>query len=97
VDTSGQGEGPMNTYCEKAVNAAEPSRSFAFALRQLELGRAVFRHGWNGKGMYLALQRPDRGSKMSLPYLFMRTAQNELIPWVASHSDLLANDWEVFK
>lgn len=30
------------------------------------------------------------------PYLMMLTAQGEFVPWVASQTDLLAYDWQVF-
>lgn len=53
------------------------------------------RSGWNGKGMWLELQRPDAHSKMTLPYVFLRTAQGELVPWTCSQTDLLAVDWEI--
>lgn len=76
---------------------AKRPRDFGLALEALWSGQKVFRHTWNGKGMYLCLQVPDNGSKMSRPYIYMRTADNELVPWVASQSDLLAHDWEVFK
>jgi hypothetical protein len=29
------------------------------------------------------------------PYLMMKTANNEFVPWVASQSDILASDWEI--
>lgn len=29
------------------------------------------------------------------PYLMMRTVDGEFVPWVASQTDLLAEDWEV--
>lgn len=29
------------------------------------------------------------------PYLLFRTAEGQFVPWVASQSDLLAEDWEV--
>jgi len=29
------------------------------------------------------------------PYLMMKTANGEFVPWVASQSDILADDWEV--
>lgn len=29
------------------------------------------------------------------PYLLMRTAQGDFVPWVASQTDLLSDDWEV--
>lgn len=61
----------------------------------LRLGNRVARSGWNGKGMYLELQVPDEHSKMTLPYVYMKTAQDDLVPWLCSQSDLLATDWEV--
>ena len=69
---------------------------FSEALRLLKEGYSVYRKGWNGKGMWVQLQTPDEDSKMSLPYIFMRTAQGELIPWVISHSDLLSDDWVIY-
>ena len=54
----------------------------------------VRREGWNGKGMWLELQTPDAHSKMTLPYVFMSTAQGDLVPWLCSQTDLLADDWE---
>jgi len=29
------------------------------------------------------------------PYLMMRSVDGEFVPWIASQSDLLADDWEV--
>jgi hypothetical protein len=81
-----------DTYCEQAV---EPQRDFGFALYHLKRGRKVSREGWNGKGMWLKLQHPDTFSKMQRPYVYIKTANNELVPWVASHGDLLGNDWRV--
>lgn len=65
------------------------------ALEYMRDGRAVARAGWNGRGMWLRLQVPDAGSKMSLPYVYMRTAQGGLVPWLCSQTDLLADDWEL--
>jgi len=69
--------------------------TFDRALLHLRTHKKVARDGWNGTGMWVELQTPDTHSKMTLPYLFMKTAQDHLIPWVASHSDLLAGDWVV--
>lgn len=66
---------------------------FGWALKQLRAGNRVARSGWNGKGMWLALQVPDAGSKMSLPYIYMKTADDKLVPWLASQTDVLAEDW----
>lgn len=56
---------------------------------------AVRREGWNGKGMWIKLQLVDVNSKMTAPYVYMKTATNDLIPWLCSQSDLLANDWQL--
>jgi hypothetical protein len=68
---------------------------FSEALMSLRGGAAVSRAGWNGKGMWIAIQSPDQYSKMSLPYIFMKTADNNLVPWLASQTDILADDWDV--
>jgi hypothetical protein len=65
-----------------------------WATNELKEGGRVSRAGWNGKGMWLELQKPDKNSKMTLPYVYMRTAQGDLVPWLCSQTDLLANDWE---
>ena len=65
------------------------------ALYALRSGRRCARDGWNGKDMYIELQRPDAHSKMTLPYVFMKTAEGNLVPWLCSQTDLLANDWTV--
>lgn len=63
------------------------------AVEVMKAGGRVARAGWNGKNMFLALQEPDNNSKMTEPYVYMRTAQGGLIPWLCSQADLLANDW----
>jgi len=68
---------------------------FGEAIKALKDGKRVAREGWNGKGMYLELQMPDAHSKMSLPYIFMKTAQGDLVPWLASQTDMLSADWSV--
>lgn len=67
--------------------------TFGEALETLKAGGRVSRTGWNGKGMWLELQRPDAHSKMTLPYIYMYTARGDLVPWLASQTDLLADDW----
>jgi len=66
-----------------------------WAIKQMQHGLRVSRSGWNGKGMWLALQVPDVNSKMTLSYIYMYTAQGDLVPWLASQTDILANDWDV--
>lgn len=55
--------------------------------------RRFARKGWNGRDMYIQLQVPDEHSKMTLPYVYMRTAQGDLVPWLCSQTDLLSEDW----
>lgn len=71
--------------------------NFGQAIEALKGGRRVARAGWNGKGMWLELQVPDAHSKMSLPYIFMKTADNHQVPWLASQTDMLADDWSEVK
>ena len=66
---------------------------FGWALAQLNQGTFVARTGWNGKGMSIELQKPDTNSKMTLPYIYMRTADGQVVPWLASQTDMLATDW----
>ena len=67
--------------------------SFSAALELIKIGHCVRREGWNGKGQYLKVQRPDENSKMTLPYIYISTVQGDLVPWLASQTDILAEDW----
>ena len=66
---------------------------FGDAIKALKHGDHVARDGWNGRGMYLSLQTPDEHSKMTQPYIYIKTVQDDLIPWLASQADMLAEDW----
>jgi hypothetical protein len=70
-----------------------PFLNFGDAILALKQGKRVCRDGWNGKNMYLELQVPDEHSKMTLPYIYMFTAQGDLVPWLASQADMLGEDW----
>lgn len=71
-------------------------KDIGWAIKQMWGTSKVCRAGWNGKGMWLALQIPDENSKMSLPYIYMKTADNKMVPWLASQTDLLAIDWSIY-
>lgn len=84
------------------VSEGEGQRlTFGDAIHFLKLGKRVARQGWNGKGLWLEMQRPDAHSKMTLPYVFLnypQDAQNTpgaRVPWLASQTDMLAEDWAV--
>ena len=67
---------------------------FGDAVKKMKYrGGRFTRTGWNGKNQYIELQRPDAHSKMSLPYIYMKTVQGDLVPWLASQTDMLADDW----
>ena len=70
---------------------------FGAAIARLKDGNKVSRVGWNGKGMWLEHQVPDEHSKMSLPYIYMKTADDRLVPWLASQTDVLAEDWNTLE
>jgi hypothetical protein len=65
------------------------------ALTCVRAGSRVTRTGWNGPGQWIALQVPDAHSKMGLPYLYISTVSGQLVPWLASQTDILALDWQV--
>ncbi len=65
------------------------------AVHMMRDGSKVARVGWNGPGQYLEMQTPDEHSKMTLPYIYITTVQGDLVPWLASQTDILATDWAV--
>lgn len=73
---------------------------FSAALLQLKCGRKIARTGWNGKGMWLELQKPTADSKMTLPYVYLnypsdaQFTPDAKVPWLASQTDMLAEDWQ---
>lgn len=68
---------------------------FGLALDALRNGQRVARAGWNATGQWVALQVPDEHSKMRRPYLYLRPVDGALVPWAATQSDVLADDWIV--
>lgn len=50
---------------------------------------------WAGPNRQFAEQ--NGGKATVLPYITMKTADNKIVPWLASQTDILANDWEVVK
>ena len=86
----------------------EPTMNFGSALQALKNGQKVARAGWNGKGMFLFLV-PGSTFKVSrapllgiypegteinyCPHIDMKTADEKIVPWLASQTDVLAEDW----
>lgn len=78
--------------------------SFGDAVEILKKGARVAREGWNGKGMWLGLVNTgyyDVGCSVVndidslLPWIGMKTADNKFVPWLASQTDVLAEDWQI--
>lgn len=75
--------------------------NFGDAISNLKAGLKLKRSGWNGEGIFIELQVPDENSKMTAPYIYIDTTGLQTdklkarVPWLASQSDMLAEDWEV--
>lgn len=82
--------------------------NFGEALAVLKAGGRVRREGWNGKGMFLFLVPgstfkvnrppllgifPENTEINYCPHIDMRTADGKIVPWLASQTDMLAEDW----
>lgn len=92
------------------MNTVEQRETFSTALQWLRDHNKVARHGWNGKDMFLFLVEgstfqvnrapllgiyPEGTSITYRPHIDMRTANGEIVPWIASQSDLLEIDWYI--
>lgn len=86
--------------------------TFGDALVMLKAGKKVCRSGWNGKGMFLFLvpgstfnvNRPPllgiypEGTQINYhAHVDMKTAQGDVVPWLCSQTDMLAEDWMVLE
>lgn len=77
------------------------SMTFGEALEAMKAGKKVSRAGWNSKGMYLYLadgklltHEIGDGSYPFTDSIVMKTADNRYcIGWLASQTDMLAEDW----
>lgn len=84
------------------------SMNFGEAIQTLKAGKKVARCGWNGKGMFLyyvpansypavtKIAKETFGDMVAYAaYIAMKTAQGYVVPWLASQTDILAEDWEI--
>lgn len=85
--------------------------TFGLAIEALKQGKKVARAGWNGKGMWLKLvpalnyaivrfndkEENINAVKEVLPWIGMKTADNCFVPWLASQTDMLAEDWVIIE
>lgn len=85
------------------MDELKENMTFSEALESIKYGNKVCRSGWNGKGMFIYLSEHDQNAPVSTdedgkPYkyldcIMMKTANNELVPWLASQTDVLSDDW----
>jgi hypothetical protein len=81
---------------------------FDQAVIALKNGKKVQREGWNGKGMFLFLVQgstfkvnrapllgiyPEGTEVQYHSHVDMKTAQGDVVPWLCSQTDMLADDW----
>jgi len=86
------------------------SMNFGLALELLKEGQKVQRKGWNGKGMFVFLVpgstfKVNRAPLLGIypegteitycPHIDMKTADGSIVPWLASQTDVLAEDWKL--
>jgi hypothetical protein len=94
------------SWSPKAVfeNAYRPTEgmTFGLAIEALKRGHRVSRSGWNGKGMWLYFMpashwETTRGLELldGLPWIGMKTVDDKFVPWLASQTDVLAEDWGI--
>ena len=80
---------------------------FGGAIYALKHGKKVARNGWNGKGMWLiridgeavsqaiADKYGDGDALPVLEAIYMKTVTGEFVPWLASQTDVFAEDWVI--
>ena len=78
--------------------------NFGAALEKLKSGKKVARQRWNGPNMYIfyVSEWSLTGSPVEsipvlplAPFIAIKTAGDEIIPWLASQADMTSNDWMV--
>lgn len=75
--------------------------SFSGALKAVKMGKGIQRAGWNGAGLVVRAHFPDAQSKMTLPYLYIEYPETSRVtpgarcPWLASQTDIMAEDWVI--
>lgn len=55
--------------------------------------RRYCRAGWNGKSQYISIMDQGMAGEVDVPFIYIKTVQNTKVPWLASATDLLAEDW----
>lgn len=85
------------------VLGGEATFSFGDAIKYLKRGMKVKRQGWNGKDQFLIQIDPYNNGQFDLTekdplgtfytYIAIKTNYNAIVPWIASQTDMLTDDW----
>ncbi len=85
--------------------------NFSDALNHIKAGKLMHRYSWNGTGMFIFLapgstfkvNRPplygifEEGTEVSYhAHIDVKSVDGIIVPWLASQTDLLAEDWAVY-
>jgi hypothetical protein len=97
------------SWCPKDVfekhNRETGGMPFSHALEALKQGKRAARKGWNGKGMWVRrFSRTELPMNCALTHPFLVIEYPEghpaypdgsCIPWLASQTDMLSDDWYI--
>ena len=67
--------------------------NFGDCLYYMKIGASVRLPFW-GEDVRLTMQFPDKHSKMTHPYIYVKS-RNGLVPWTATQIELIREDWEL--
>ena len=70
--------------------------TFGLAVEAMKKGMKIERAGWNGRGMYIQLNKAIDFDFSELNQFFtIKNTRNSFDTWVPSISDILAEDWAI--
>ena len=84
--------------------------NFGEALTSLKSGKRVYREGWNGKDMFLYYVPENKYPAQTTEaksffgdfvpyrdYIAIKTVEGYVVPWLASQTDVLSEDWQILE
>jgi len=78
--------------------------NFSEALIKIKKGEKLQRKNWNGRDMWITICKAYTTHDVPFnvdfckgreycPFIIMKTVDDKLVPWLASQTDILAEDW----
>lgn len=85
------------------MNYSQVLAAFQAQIKDTEGNRYIAtRKGWNGANQFIGFCTQWNGNLLVdspdfeiLPFTYIKSAQNKLVPWVPSQTDQMAEDWEI--